>query len=106
MTHTEQTLWLITELKDIPKGSTDPAATTTASDAAPRVKPVRLVVELHPDEHRRLRRLADRYAEELGVPQVAMSEILRTLLDMVQNNERVATELGKQLAYSGGTRRR
>lgn len=72
---------------------------------SPRVKPVRVVVELQPVEHRNLRRLADRYADELGVPQVAMAEVLRVLLNLAQEDERLSTKVSKELARTGGTRR-
>ncbi len=82
---------------------TAPAA---AAGESPRVKPVRVVVELQPVEHRNLRRLADRFADEIGVPQVAMAEVLRVLLTIAQDDERIAAKVGKELARTGGTRRK
>ncbi len=83
-----------------------PAVASAPSTAAPRVKPVRVVVEMQPVEHRNLRRLADRYAEELGVPQVAMSEVLRVLHELAQKDERIAAQVSAELARTGGSRRR
>jgi hypothetical protein len=65
-----------------------------------------MVVEMQPVEHRNLRRLADRYADELGVPQVAMSEIVRVLCELAQCDEQLAHKVGAELRRTGGTRRR
>jgi len=82
------------------------AESTPASASAPRTRPVRVTVELSPIEHRQLRRLCERYADELGITQVAGAEVLRALLAMATTDEQVAARLGKALRRSGGSRRR
>jgi hypothetical protein len=96
------------EVVDEPSRQEDVVASTPASTlrATPRTKPVRVTVELQPVEHRGLRRLCDRYADELAVPQVAGAEVLRVLLELAQNDERLAARVGKALGQSGGSRRR
>jgi hypothetical protein len=99
---------LLTQAPTEPAAAVDAPAVPaqTAAAPAPRVKPVRVVVELQPVEHRNLRRLSDSFADEIGVPQVAMAEVVRVLLDVVQDDERLAARVVKELARTGGTRRR
>lgn len=74
--------------------------------AAVRARPVRVTVELQPIEHRRLRRLCERYADDLGVVQVAGAEVLRVMLGMLDDDELLAARVGEQLRRTGGNRRR
>lgn len=84
------------------------AAPVSKAAAAPAAtgKPIRVTVELEFDEHRQLRRLCDRYADEIGVAQVAGAEAFRALLHLALDDDTVARKLGKALARSGGSRRR
>lgn len=84
------------------RSTSSPAAPATA----PRTRPVRVTVELAPIEHRRLRRLCERYADEIGVPQVAGAEVFRVLLEMASEDEHLAAALGEALKRTGGSRRR
>jgi hypothetical protein len=85
-----------------------PADTTgpAAAETAPERRPIRVTVELEFDEHRELRRLCDRYADEIGVAQVAGAEVFRALLQLAQEDDTVARKLGRSLARSGGRRHR
>lgn len=74
--------------------------------ATPRVKPVRVTVELQPVEHRALRRLCERYAEELAAPQVAGAEVFRVLLNLAREDEDLTARVGAELRRTGGSRRR
>jgi hypothetical protein len=79
---------------------------TPATAGPTRVKPVRVTVELQPIEHRELRRLCARFADEIGVAQVAGAEVFRALLEMVRSDEELVVRLGGELAKTGGSRRR
>lgn len=83
----------------------EPVSKAAAAPAATG-KPIRVTVELEFDEHRQLRRLCDRYADEIGVAQVAGAEAFRALLHLALDDETVARKLGKALARTGGSRRR
>ena len=82
------------------------AVTSPRSKATPRTRPVRVTVELQPVEHRGLRRLCERYADELEVPTVAGAEVLRVLLKLAQTDEQLAARVGEALGRTGGSRRR
>lgn len=71
----------------------------------PRVKVIRVVVEMTPEEHRNLRRMSEHYAEEIGATQVAMSEVLRALHELAQSDQYISMKLGIELKRTGGTRR-
>jgi hypothetical protein len=77
-----------------------PAAT------APRTKPVRVTVELSPIEHRKLRKLCDRFIDELDLTEVARAEIFRALLNLADQDPKLADRLAEELRRTGGTRRR
>lgn len=83
----------------------EPVSKAAAAPAATG-KPIRVTVELEFDEHRQLRRLCDRYADEIGVAQVAGAEAFRALLHLALDDDTVARKLGKALARTGGSRRR
>jgi hypothetical protein len=85
--------------------------TPTAPDAAPaatapRTKPVRVTVELSPIEHRKLRKLCDRFIDELDLAEVARAEIFRALLNLADQDPQLADRLAQELRRTGGTRRR
>lgn len=82
---------------------TSKAATTPATTG--KAIRVRVTVELEFDEHRSLRRLCDRYADEIGVAQVAGAEAFRALLHLALDDQAVANKLGRALARTGGSRR-
>jgi hypothetical protein len=93
-------------VEEAPRQDVISSTPSSTPRATPRTKPVRVTVELQPVEHRGLRRLCDRYADELAVPQVAGAEVLRVLLELAQSDERLAARVGKALGQSGGSRRR
>lgn len=85
---------------------TDPTPVRTSAVPQVRTRPVRITVELSPLEHRKLRRLCDQYADQLGAAQVAGAEVVRVLLALVDADETLAARVGDELARTGGNRRR
>jgi len=77
-----------------------------AAAAAPRTRPVRMTVEMAPVEHRRLRRLCQRYAEDLDLPDVASAEVVRVLVELAATDDDLAARVGHVLRRTGGNRRR
>lgn len=73
---------------------------------APRTKPVRVTVEVSPIEHRTLRRLCARYAEDLDLTEVAGAEVFRALLTLADADPQIAARVGQEIRRTGGTRRR
>lgn len=66
---------------------------------------VRVTVELRTDEHSRLRRLCDTYAEQLGVSRVAGAEVFRALLNHLLVDQELGSAIAADLARTGGSRR-
>jgi hypothetical protein len=94
---------------DEDQSAREPSSSATSTERArstPRTKPVRVTVELQPVEHRGLRRLCERYADDLEVPTVAGAEVLRVLLELAQGDEQLARRVGEELGRTGGSRRR
>jgi hypothetical protein len=68
-------------------------------------KSVRVTVELRTEEHAMLRRLCNRYAEQLGVPRVAGAEVFRALLNQLLADQELGSRIAADLARTGGSRR-
>jgi hypothetical protein len=65
-----------------------------------------MTVELAPVEHRQLRRWCQDTADALGAPEVAGAEVVRTLLGLLHDDERLAQRVRRALRATGGSRRR
>lgn len=57
--------------------------------AAPRVKPVRLSLDLAPQSYRTLKTTCDDLADELGQARVTTSEVLRVLVGLLDQDPAV-----------------
>jgi hypothetical protein len=65
-----------------------------------------VTVELSPIEHRKLRKLCDRFLDELDLSEVARAEVFRALLALADQDTQLADQVGQQLRRTGGSRRR
>lgn len=85
----------------------DPAEQGTPESApAVRTKPIKTTVDLQPVEHRQFRRWCEETADELGLPAVASSEVVRVMIQLVQEDPALAARVRAELRKSGGSRRR
>lgn len=66
---------------------TEPAPTLERGRTAVRSKPLRTTVDLSPADHRRLRQIADRLAEDLDVPEVPRRSVWLALLAELDADE-------------------
>lgn len=95
----------------VPTGQREPVNTSTPAPppAAPspkgRTKPIKMTVDLAPVEHRRLKLWCAQAAAELELPEVAASEVVRTLVGLLQEDVAVAERVRAELVRSGGSRR-
>jgi hypothetical protein len=64
----------------------------------PRVKPVRLTVDVSPADHAALRRLCIDLADELGAAQISGQDVLRGLIRRLLVDEAARAQLGRDLA--------
>lgn len=69
---------------------------------AVRSKPLRTTVDLSPADHRRLRRIADRLAEELDVPEVSRRAVWLALLAELAQDEGLYTRVRGRVRDSRG----
>lgn len=67
--------------------SDEPAPRPERGRTAVRSKPLRTTVDLSPADHRRLRRIADRLAEDLDVPEVPRRTVWLALLAELDTDE-------------------
>lgn len=67
---------------------------------AVRSKPLRTTVDLSPSDHRRLRRIADRLAEELDVPEVSRRAVWLALLAELDADEELYARVRERVRES------
>jgi hypothetical protein len=65
----------------------EPAVRPERGRTAVRSKPLRTTVDLNPADHRKLRRIADRLAEDLDVPEVPRRTVWLALLAELDADE-------------------
>lgn len=84
-------------------------ASRTAAAARPaastRTKPVKFTVDLAPVEHRKLKLWCAQAADQLELPEVAASEVVRIAIARIQSDPDFAEQVLADLAASGGSRR-
>lgn len=89
------------------RNETDPAEPAPPEPSTGvRTKPIKTTVDLQPVEHRQFRRWCEEAADELGLPAVASSEVVRVLIQLVQDDPTLAARVLAELRLSGGSRRR
>lgn len=89
------------------RNEAEPAEHVTPEPApGVRTKPIKTTVDLQPVEHRQFRRWCEETADELGLPAVASSEVVRVLIQLVQDDPALAARVRAELRKSGGSRRR
>ena len=73
------------------------APTAQPSVRVPRVAPVRITVDLDPTRHRRLKRWCGDTAELIQRPAVAGADVVRALLDELDEDADLATRIRARL---------
>jgi hypothetical protein len=83
--------------EDVSTSSRDDVSKSSSAVRSPRVRPIRVSVDISPVEHERLIDLGVAMARELGSPRVNNREILRSLLRLALDDpaliERVRAEV-------------
>ncbi|NEC15074.1 hypothetical protein G3I34_22955 [Streptomyces sp. SID8014] len=82
--------------------STNRAGNTTPAPEVPRVKPIRVTVDVRPTVHRRLKRWCNSTAAELDMSSVDLSALLRVLADEVLEDERLSDRVARRLQAGEG----
>lgn len=67
---------------------------------AVRSKPLRTTVDLSPSDHRRLRRIADRLADDLDVPEVSRRAVWLALLAELDGDETLYARVRERVRES------
>ncbi|PRY53520.1 hypothetical protein [Glycomyces artemisiae] len=91
--------------KAAPKAAQRTTAAARPAAASTRTKPVKFTVDLAPVEHRKLKLWCAQAADQLELPEVAASEVVRVAIARIQSDPVFAEQVLADLAANGGSRR-